>query len=277
MDTVIGLGSAGCNIASMFEKYPQYTVYKIDSGISGENCFDIGEQNSPEAYERSCPDMSQFLRPVSGDVLFVVAGGGYVSGASLQILKQIHATSKISILYIKPNEKDLNRTSLLQNRLTYNVFQEYTRSGLFEKMYIVSNDDLEEIIGDLPIMSRNEKLNEYLTGIIHYINVFNNTEPVVDNSENPSPNAKIATFGIYDLNSGLDTPLFKLQNISDKKYYYGINEQVLKTDGKLLKKIREHMASDSYNISYEIHSTKHENSFCYFVAHSKFIQPLDTE
>lgn len=275
MDTVIGLGTAGCNIATVFQKYPQYDVYKIDAGIEGEKCFDIGEKNSPEDYERSCPDLSPFLRHITGDVLFIVAGGGYSSGASLQILQTISGRCNINVLYIKPNEDDLNRTAILQNRLTYNVFQQYARSGLFKTLYIVSNDSLEEIIGDLPIFTRNDKLNEFLVGIVHYINVFNNTEPIVDNSETPKENARIATFGVYDMQNEIDTPLFDIENICDKKYYYGISETVLKTDGKLLKKIREHMSSDEYNISYEIHSTKHDKSFCYFIAYSKFIQPLD--
>ena len=30
MDTIIGLGSAGCNIADAFAKHPQYKTYKID-------------------------------------------------------------------------------------------------------------------------------------------------------------------------------------------------------------------------------------------------------
>ena len=33
MDTIIGLGNAGCNIADEFAKYPQYSAYKFDVGL----------------------------------------------------------------------------------------------------------------------------------------------------------------------------------------------------------------------------------------------------
>ena len=35
MDTIIGLGSAGCNIADRFSTYKQYEIYKIDVGLKG--------------------------------------------------------------------------------------------------------------------------------------------------------------------------------------------------------------------------------------------------
>ena len=50
METVIGLGSAGCNIADCFAQYPQYKVLKIDSGIYGENCHFLPKYDTPEEY-----------------------------------------------------------------------------------------------------------------------------------------------------------------------------------------------------------------------------------
>jgi len=275
MDTVIGLGGAGCSIAELFKKYPQYSVYKIDVGEDGENCYDFSEQNSPELYERNTPNMEQFLRRVDGDVLFVVAGGGKISGASLRILQQLK-NCNINILYIKPDNKDLNNTGYLQNKLTYNVFQEYARSGLFERIFIISNSDLENAIGDVSILDYKKKLNEYLTSIIHYINVFNNTEPVVDNREEPRVTSRIATIGVHDLKTDDEIDLFPIENVTDKCYYYAINENALKTDGKLLKKIKEHISKNDVRASYEIHSTKHPESFCYYISYSNSIQPLDS-
>ncbi len=31
METIIGLGQAGCSIAEKFKQYPQYDVYRLDS------------------------------------------------------------------------------------------------------------------------------------------------------------------------------------------------------------------------------------------------------
>ena len=34
MDTIIGLGKAGCNIVDKFAKYSQYITYKLDVGLT---------------------------------------------------------------------------------------------------------------------------------------------------------------------------------------------------------------------------------------------------
>ena len=49
MDTVIGLGKAGCAIADKFAQYPQYKTFKIDSeGLDpkSKNCHLLKKQDS---------------------------------------------------------------------------------------------------------------------------------------------------------------------------------------------------------------------------------------
>ena len=56
MDTIVGLGKAGCAIAEKFAKYPQYKVFKIDSeGLDSKNKnnYVLTKQNSPEEYEKA--------------------------------------------------------------------------------------------------------------------------------------------------------------------------------------------------------------------------------
>ena len=58
MDTIVGLGKAGCAIADKFAQYPQYQVFKIDSeGIDkdGKNNFLLEKQTHPEKYEQNTP------------------------------------------------------------------------------------------------------------------------------------------------------------------------------------------------------------------------------
>lgn len=275
MDNIVGLGAAGCNIAKLFEKYSQYKVYKIDTHLDEENCFCLEEKDSPESYEKTCPDLESFFSKIQGDTLFIVGGGGNVSGASLRILQKLYKKSNIHLLYIIPNLKDLSRTSYLQNKLTYNVFQEYARSGIFKKIILLSNDCIENIVGDVPILSRNLKINEFIVNIIHSINVFSNTEAVIDNSENPKDSARICTLGIYKLFEQ-ENHLYELQWISDKRYYFAINEKTLSSDGSVLRKIREHLSSQEQNCSYTIHSTNYP-SYCFLIAYTSLIQPLDKE
>ena len=45
----------------------------------------------------------------------------------------------------------------------------------------------------------NKKLNELIVNEFHYINVFNHTQPVLENVEPPKEVERICTIGIYDL------------------------------------------------------------------------------
>lgn len=272
MDTVIGLGSAGCKIADQFSKFPQYDVFKIDVGIKGENCFTLDYKTTPEEYEQTVPDMTRFFKDIEGDILFILGGGGKISGSALQILKQL-SHCNINILYIKPYAKSLTKTGFLQDRLVFSVFQEYARSGLFSKLFIIDNVAIENLIGDVPILEYNNKLNEVIVNAIHYFNVFNNTESVIENKEPAKDVCRICTLGIYDLKNNNETLFYNLQNISYKCYYHAIPESVLKSDGKLFKMIKEKAAEE--HSSYEVHATKHADIFSYFIAQTNFIQNVD--
>ena len=272
MDKIIGLGSAGCKIADQFLQFPQYEIYKIDINLKGDNCFCMEQKSHPEEYERSVPNMESFFKNLKGDILFIIGGGGKISGASLQILKQIK-NCNINILYIRPYTKSLTKTAYLQERLTFGVLQEYARSGLFKKIFLVDNTKIENIIGDVPILEYNQKLNEIIVNTFHYINIFNHTEPLISNIEPPKDNQRILTIGIFDLKDNSEKTFFELENIGHKCYYYAVPEAILKSDGKLFKLIKDKAAEEQS--SYQIHTTKHENSFAFFIAQTSFIQSVD--
>lgn len=272
MDKIIGLGSAGCKIADEFSKYPQYEIYKIDTDITGKNCFSLTKQPTPEEYEKNCPNMKEFFKDIDGDILFIIGGGGKISGASLKILQQLQ-NCNINVLFIVPNKEDLSANSILQNKLVFNVLQEYARSGVLQKIYLISNKNIEEIIGDVPILQHSKKINETIVSSIHYLNIFNNTEPVIENADAPSEIARIATFGI--LSAEEEKYFFNIQQQKNKIYFYGIPESILNSDSKLLKNIREVISSNDVRAGYKIYSTKHTEKFCYFMSFSNVIQPLD--
>ena len=52
MDTVIGLGKAGCNIVDKFAEFPQYSTYKIDTGLKKtKHTYPLKEYEKLEDYE----------------------------------------------------------------------------------------------------------------------------------------------------------------------------------------------------------------------------------
>ena len=86
---VVGLGSAGCNIAKQFDRYPQYTTFFIDSEKrSDENFLQIAKKVSHEEYENKVRLKKSFFDKIKGDTMFIVAGAASVSGLSLRVLKK---------------------------------------------------------------------------------------------------------------------------------------------------------------------------------------------
>ena len=174
MDTIIGLGKAGCAIADKFAEYPQYLTYKFDVGLKRtKTTFPMKDHQKIEDYEEKLPSLKTFLKNIEGEILFVVAGSGKVSSASLTILEYLKK-HKVNILYIKPELSLLNEIQAQLEKVVYNVFQEYTRSGVFERMFIVSNEEVAHIVGNLSIKNYHEKINEMIVSTIHMINVYRN-------------------------------------------------------------------------------------------------------
>ena len=277
---VIGLGSAGCGIADKLVQYPQYSVYKIDVGLEGlkkDGMYAMPEQKSVEAYESNCPSMKNFFKNIAGEVLFIVSGAGNISGATLRILETIK-NCQISILYVLPDVELLSEVAQLRNKIGYNILQEYARSGLFERIYIVHNPSIEALIGNVPIVGYYEKLNEVIAYTMHMINVFKNTTPVMNTFSQPVDFARISTFGAFDEAEKKENLLFPLDNIRERVYYYGVPDEALKSDGNLLKSITEQVKSSSnkgkIKTSFGIFSTEYDQSYCFTEVHTSFIQNI---
>ena len=276
METVIGLGSAGCNIADCFGQYPQYKVYKIDNGVYGKNCHFLPKYDTPEEYEAHIGDLSSFFGSVSGDVLFVVGGSGTVSGAALRILEQLRHC-RIYVLYVEPNVDTLSGKRKLQERVTYYVLQEYARSGLFKRLFLISNSQLENVLGDVPIIGFNDKLNGLLVSTFHMINVYNNNDPVVGNASDFRESTRISTIGISTLENEKKL-FFSLDSIREIRYYYAINRKKLETDGTLMRKITENVKNEKdIDVSYGVYATDYPDDYVYCVANASMIQYRENE
>jgi len=276
MDTIIGLGNAGCNIADMFGTYSQYNIFKLDVGLEkSPNSFPLQEHSKIEDYEEKQPNFHSFLRDIHGEVLVVIGGGGKISSASLAILECLKKKCKINILYIKPSISFLNETQQKLEKLVYNVLQEYTRSGVFEKILIVSNEEVESIIGGVPVNKYYEKLNESLVSTIHMINVYKHNAPVTDTFIELPIGARIASIGISNLEKKEDKMFFSLDNVSDVVYYYAYNKDKLESDVGLMNKIKEAISSkksEGVRVTYGIFETDYKEDYVYCINYSSIIQ-----
>ena len=126
------------------------------------------------------PTLQHFFRGVRGDILFVVGGGGKISSAALATLSYLKNKCNISVLYIRPELSLLNEVQTKLEKLVFNVFQEYARSGVFKRLYLISNEEVESVLGGVSIKNYYNKINQMIVSTLHMINVYDNNESLTN-------------------------------------------------------------------------------------------------
>jgi hypothetical protein len=273
MDTIVGLGNAGCNIADYLSQYPQYKIFKLDANLQEEEGnYSLPKLNTPEEYDALELDLEDFFQDASQEVLFVVAGSGLISNVSLNVLKALRSR-RVSIMYIRPDLELLapQSTPWLSERVVFNVLQEYTRSGVFEKMWIISNPEIEGILGDVPIIGYYDKLNDLIASTFHMMNVFWHSKPIIDTSYEVPKGCRIGTLGISNIKNQKKL-FFPLDDVRDSDYIYSVSNEKLENDGSLLKKINKTMKEVNHRTSYGVYQTNYKDVYVYVEKLTQTIQ-----
>lgn len=274
MYTVIGLGHSGCDLAELFEANKEYNVKLIDSNIEGENCFSLPLQKSSEEYEKNVPDLSTFFKDISDKIIFILDGSEKIAGSSLQILKQIK-DKKITVIYLRSDIKLMSEVEKMQDRVAFNVLQEYARSGLLGDIILININLIENLLGDVSIIDYTKNINKVIYNAVTGLRFLEKDDAIIESYTPPKDVSRIITFGVYDIQNNVEKLFYEMNFIDDKCYYFGINENDLKNNSKLFRLIKERMREkvlDNTKISYRIHHTGYEQSFCYVAAWSKRIQ-----
>ena len=274
MDIIIGLGNVGYKIGKAFSQHPQYKVITIDHEENAD--IRVPKYEHPEKYEENFPMIANQLRDVEGEMLFVISGASIISGAALRVLEQICNKGSVSILYIHPDVDTLSQTRRLQTNLVFGVLQQYARSGVFKQFYAIDNQQVDKILGGAPIMGYYDKLNEVIIATIHMTNIFNHSEPVVGTLSDPKDICRISTFGILNPETGDESPFFSLDNVKEKRYYYAVPEEELKTDktlmSKIMSQVKDSPQEKDVKVSYGVFPTQYADKYAYFIASTSEIQ-----
>mgnify|MGYP003644694459 CR=1 FL=1 len=274
---IVGLGKAGCSLAKTFSKFPQYETYGIDTTDDAD--ITIRAKNSHEEYDTKFPNLKRKLKFTDEDVLLIVSGSGRISGGTLCLLEQLN-NNRISVLYVQGDISIMSEVQKMQEKIVSNVLQEYARSGLLEKIILVSNSMLEQSIGDMSIIGYYDTLNQAVVNTVHMMNVFEHTEPIIGNFIQPAEISRICTVGIVDIEVDEDEEevekwFYDLTEPRDVVYYYGISEDDLKNDGTLFRKINNFVKSrieDGVNVSYGVFKTIYDQKYCYCIKYSSMVQ-----
>jgi hypothetical protein len=274
MESLIGLGKAGCNIVSLLKNHPVYNDFYIDTGIKGARHICLPEYENTEDYDTNKASFKRNKSQIHNKVHFFMAGSGKVSGASLRMLEQIKKHD-LNVCYIKSDPDGIGSIATKRERVSFNVLQQFARSGLLEDLILVDNLSLEVVIGDVPLIGYYDRLNELLSTTYHMINVYKNSRPIMGSPDERSNIARISTIGILNTESGEEKLFYPMERITEKAYFFAFNEEKLKTDGTLGKKIKEIMRKKldkGTKISYNVYTTQYEQDYGYCVARTSVIQ-----
>ena len=276
MISIVGLGNAASAIVDCFKETPQYNVYKLNSSIkrSSKYNFKLKKYDTPEEYEANIPKVDSFFSELDDRVQFFITGASLSSNYSLGILEQIKH-KQIDVFYIKPDTELLSGVPILVENVVFGVLQEYARSGLLNSFTCISNVEVEACIGDLPIKTYYESMNNFIFSAVHHLNYFLHSEPEIGQVSKPSDINRIKSIAVLNIKNLEEKWLFKLDSPRELCYYLAINEERMESEGGLHRKIvnllKEKPKNAFRKISYAIYETPyHDFGFC--VAHTNAIQ-----
>ena len=231
--------------------------------------------STPEEYENSPIKLGNFFKGLKGESLVILSGASIVSGAALVIMEQIARKTPIKVLYMRPEMELIGEVKTKQERVVYNVLQQYARSALFDRMYIVSNPNIEFAAESAGIYDYHKLLNEFVASTINMINIYDRQQPISSTMSPPANVSRICTFSVVSPEDNKEKMFFPLDNTREIRYYYCIPEEKLRTDPRLYRKVVEAVKqkmTDSTKVSYGIYSTNYEFDLIYGLHYSSQIQ-----
>ena len=280
MDKVIGLGDFGCAVAEQLTAYPEYRIYKINSTIDERGSLSIGEYSTIDQYENTLDtdEVSIYLRSIKpeDEVLFIVEGGTPISGATLKILRTIR-DSRIAVLYVCPDRQMISETQKRDDKIVFNVLQEYARSGASERVFLVSKPAVDKLVGDVSIQEYEKSISYFVAYTIAMYNYFNHTDSVLSNTISPPKIARVTALGVSSLEEASQDInfLFPLDEIKDIHFFYGIPAEDMADDTSLIKRIKSHVKTykgDEISTSFSVYETTLGDPMVLCIAYSGKIQ-----
>ena len=285
MKQILGIGTAGSNIVTQLASYKVYQPYTMctETKKTTKYKFKLPELEGPEAYEEmDTTKLEKWFSTIEEQCTVFLCGGSNSSGLTLRALEILHKKGvKLDIVYFMPEIEVLSEEKTLQERACRGILQNYARSGLFEKICLVSNLALEELAGSTNVFEYYNQINHVFTSTYYMMDVFKNTKPITSTFKRPKESCRITTIGLAGVDSE-EKLFFPFNQTVEIVYYYGINEEKLKTEENLFRTLTNKVKSkitEQTKVSFGIYPTQYENDYVYLEVFSPKIQNLsvDTE
>ena len=280
MKKLLGIGTAGCNVVEQLSQYPVYECYYISNEVGKTTKFryKLPELDGPEEYEAMDMDkLHDWADKITEKCTVFLCGASDSTGITLRALESLHKNNvKMEVVYFTPEIEVLSEAKVLHERAVMGILQNFARSGLFEKICLVSNVRLEEIAGSTNVFDYYNQINRVFTSIYYMMDVFKNTKPVTSTFKRPKESCRITTLGLGTIEN-TEKLLFPLENQVEMVYYYGINEEKLRTEENLFRTITNNVKAkitEERKVSFGIYPTQYESDYIYVELFSPKIQQL---
>jgi hypothetical protein len=279
LKNILALGNAACDIVTELEKYNIYKIYRIcNQDREEKNTYIVPELDSAEEYENlNILSKIKFLRSIKDEITFFVCGASKSSALSLKILESMHKRGlKIKIIYFHPETEFLSEDQVLQEKTVRSVLQEYARSGLFEDITMVCNKTLEGFTESINVFDYYKQINSVFCDSYHMVEVFKNTKPIMSTFSRIRESCRIRSLGVSTI-SCEDKLFSPFKQEVEVVYYFGINEEKLKTQGNFFKELTNSVKNrmrEETKAYFGIYPTQYENDYIYVECFSPKIQDL---
>ena len=263
---LIGIGNAGLNLINSFSSH--HTKISITTDDFPKHC------KKTEDFEEHCPDFSDRLQFDDEECWVAMCGAGKVAGCSLRVLETIKHKN-INIIYIYPDTTLCNSIQIKRNKVLYNILQQYTRSGLFSRMYLFSNKDVLNVIGDQTLTDLYSNMNRLIANSIETIEWLKMQQPIMGSDHETKEISRMCSVSVGDFKKNEEKLLFLLDNITETSYLYSVSKNQLENNKDLLKIIKERIMKDeekNITSSFSVYSSEHNQSFFYSLKLTHHIQ-----
>ena len=266
MKVLIGLGKAGCAVVDKFSD--SYKKITIDAGS------ELPEFSSPEDYEQKLSNYQHLLNFDEPECYFFVCGAGKVSAASLRLLETIHHKI-VNLVYIYPEEIMLSSTQKKLNKVAFNVFQEYTRSGLLNSMYLLCNESISNLLPSITIDNFYDHLNDAIVNVFENIIFYLDQKPILGSHHEPKRVSRIKTVSYSDFESNEEKIYFPLDNTTEICYINIVSNDDMRENKEILNILKEKVMKDRENnllSSFAVFNSDYEKSFYYSIHFTHYLQ-----
>ena len=266
MTVLIGLGKAGCDIVNKFSE--GYKKITIDAGS------ELPEFSSPEDYDQKLTDYAHLLDFEEPECYFFVCGAGKVSAASLRLLELIQS-KRINLVYIYPEEVMLSPTQKKLNRVAFNVFQQYARSGLLNSMYIMSNEEICSFLPYYSIDDMYDHINEAIVNVFESVIFYLNEKPVLGSHHEAKEISRIRTVEYGNFKQQKKNIYFPLDNVTETCYINIVSKEDMKNNRELLDLLKGVIKENTENnvlSSFVVFRSDYEHSFYYAIRFTHYLQ-----